>query len=233
MKKKLAFLMLVLPVLMLLLIGCGSDESAVAVEEPVEEDSVEEVIEPSEEEGLLLDESSMIDLNDLPVSDERPTVELDIEDHGRIVVELFPEYAPITVENFLNLVEEGFYDGLTFHRIMSGFMMQGGCPEGTGFGGSGEHIVGEFTENGIPNPIMHTRGILSMARSGELDSASSQFFIMHQDALFLDHEYAGFGRVIEGMEVVDSVVASVTPIDNNGTLDPADHPVIRTAHVIN
>ena len=234
MKKKLVFLILVLPVLMLVLVGCGSDEPVAeeVEEESVAQEPVVEEIEPEiEEEAQLLTEA--IDINDFPVSEERPTVEIYIEDHGMIVVELFPEFAPMTVENFLNLVEDGFYDGLTFHRIIAGFMMQGGCPEGEGFGGSGEYIVGEFTANGIPNPIMHTRGVLSMARSMDFDSASSQFFIMHEDSPWLDHEYAAFGRVVEGIEVVDAVVANVTPLDGNGTIDPAEHPVIREARIVN
>ena len=162
-----------------------------------------------------------------------PIIEIEIEGHGVIVAELFPEYAPITVENFLNLIEEGFYDGLTFHRIISGFMMQGGCPSGTGFDGSGENIVGEFASNGIDNPLQHTRGVLSMARAWDPDSASSQFFIMHGDHSGLDGDYAAFGEVTSGMDVVDSVIDSVTELDSNGTIDPSEHPVIREIRVIN
>jgi peptidyl-prolyl cis-trans isomerase B (cyclophilin B) len=235
-KKKLIFLILTLPVLILVLVGCGPDESAAVAEEEsaVEAPDLEEA-EPEVNEALpLIIELEGIDINNFPVSEERPSVEIYIEDHGIIVVELFPEYAPITVENFLNLVDDGFYDGLTFHRIISGFMMQGGCPYGEGFGGSEENIVGEFLANGINNPILHTRGILSMARGTvDFNSASSQFFIMHQDAPFLNDDYAAFGRVIQGMDVVDSIVLSVIPLDNDGTIDPDEQPVIREVRVVN
>ena len=171
---------------------------------------------------------------DFELSDpDLPAVAIYIEDHGEIVAELYPEHAPITVENFLNLVEEGFYDGLTFHRIMDGFMMQGGCPDGTGFGGSGTQITGEFPDNGISNPLHHTPGVLSMARGPNYDSASSQFFIMHRNSPHLDGGYAAFGQVIYGMDVVDSVVESVEPIDNNGTIAEEDQPVIREIRLIN
>ena len=164
---------------------------------------------------------------------ELPAVLIYIEGHGQIIAELYPEYAPITVHNFIELVESGFYDGLTFHRIIEGFMIQGGCPLGTGTGGSGTMITGEFSDNGIENPLGHTRGVLSMARSWEFDSASSQFFIMHEHEPHLDGAYAGFGQVVYGMDVVDSIVESVTPLDNNGTIDPDEHPVIREIRLIN
>ena len=162
-----------------------------------------------------------------------PAVLIYIEGHGEIIAELYPEHAPITVQNFIDLVVSEFYDGLTFHRIIDGFMMQGGCPEGQGFGGSGVMITGEFADNGIDNPLRHTRGTLSMARSPDFDSASSQFFIMHGNSPHLDGGYAAFGQVISGMDVVDSVVDSVVPIDNNGTLAEEDHPVIREIRLIN
>lgn len=130
---------------------------------------------------------------------------IDVKDFGTIKVELDEEAAPITVQNFLELVEDGFYDGLIFHRIISGFMIQGGCPNGTGTGGSGHNIVGEFAANGIDNPIKHERGVISMARAMDPNSASSQFFIMHEDAPHLDGQYAAFGRVVEGMDVVDKI----------------------------
>jgi len=162
-----------------------------------------------------------------------PAVLIHIEGHGEIIAELYPDYAPITVQNFIDLVEDGFYDGLTFHRIIDGFMMQGGCPYGTGFGGSGTEITGEFSSNGISNPLLHTRGVLSMARSAPNDSASSQFFIIHGTSPHLDGDYAAFGQVVHGINVVDAVVASVEPIDNNGTIDEEDHPVIREIRIIN
>ena len=123
-----------------------------------------------------------------------------------IKAELYPDVAPITVENFRKLIENKFYDGLNFHRIISGFVIQGGCPQGTGTGGPGWNIKGEFAMNGVENNIKHDRGILSMARSGHPDSAGSQFFIMHAAAPHLDGQYAAFGKVIEGIEVVDEIV---------------------------
>ena len=131
-------------------------------------------------------------------------------ENGVIKVELDPSAAPKTVENFESLVEKGFYDGLIFHRVIPGFMIQGGCPEGTGMGGPGHHIVGEFAANGFDNPIKHTRGVISMARSMNPNSAGSQFFIMHKDAPHLDGQYAAFGRVVEGMEVVDEIASIPT-----------------------
>ena len=135
-----------------------------------------------------------------------------IKDGGEIKIELDEVNAPITTENFKNLVSEGFYDGLTFHRIISGFMIQGGCPYGRGTGGSGKNIKGEFANNGINNPIKHPRGTISMARSNDPDSASSQFFIMHADADYLDGNYAAFGKVVSGMEEVDRIANVPTGI---------------------
>ena len=135
---------------------------------------------------------------------------IEMENGGVITAELYPEKAPITVENFLKLVDQHFYDGLIFHRVIPGFMIQGGCPLGTGTGGPGWHIKGEFAANGVANDIKHTRGVLSMARSGDPDSAGSQFFIMHQDAPHLDGQYAAFGRVVEGMEAVDEIAETAT-----------------------
>ena len=148
-----------------------------------------------------------------------PIVTIKIKDMGDIRAELYPEVAPITVENFIKLAGSGFYNGLTFHRIIPGFMIQGGAPEGTGMGGPGYSIKGEFMSNGVPNGLNHTRGVLSMARSMMPDSAGSQFFIMHEDAPHLDGEYAAFGKVIEGIEVVDKV-ASVKTDYNDRPLEP-------------
>lgn len=128
----------------------------------------------------------------------------------KIKIELYPDTAPITVENFIKLVRDGFYDGLTFHRVIPGFMIQGGCPNGTGTGGPGWHIKGEFASNGVENPLKHTRGMISMARAMDPDSAGSQFFIMHQDAPHLDGQYAAFGKVVEGMDVVDEIASVQT-----------------------
>ncbi|MBQ1206673.1 MAG: peptidylprolyl isomerase [Clostridia bacterium] len=152
---------------------------------------------------------------------------IEVKDYGTIVVQLSSVQAPKTVENFVNLSVSGFYDGLTFHRIMEGFMMQGGDPEGTGYGGSENTIVGEFSDNGYLNSLSHKRGVISMARSQAYDSASSQFFICHQDSVFLDGQYAAFGFVTEGMEVVDKICAEAEPIDNNGTIPAKNQPVIE------
>lgn len=137
-------------------------------------------------------------------------VVIEMENGKKIKLELYPEIAPITVENFEKLVRDGFYDGLIFHRVIPGFMIQGGCPEGTGMGGPGHSIKGEFASNGVKNDLKHTRGVISMARSMIKDSAGSQFFIMHQDAPHLDGDYAAFGRVVEGMETVDEIAETKT-----------------------
>ena len=151
-----------------------------------------------------------------------------IEDYGTITVELDGAAAPETVENFVRLAEDGFYDGLTFHRIMAGFMMQGGDPNGNGTGGSDQTITGEFAANGIENNLSHTRGAISMARAQAYNSASSQFFIVHEDSTFLDGNYAAFGYVTEGMEVVDNICEDAEPTDNNGSIAKEAQPVIQT-----
>ncbi|MDW7655700.1 MAG: peptidylprolyl isomerase [Bacillota bacterium] len=135
---------------------------------------------------------------------------LTMTDGSRIVLQLEPDHAPITTDNFINLAEKGFYDGLIFHRVIPGFMIQGGCPDGTGMGGPGYQIKGEFKTNGVANPIRHQRGVISMARAMHPDSAGSQFFIMHRDAPHLDGQYAAFGHVIEGLDVVDQIASVPT-----------------------
>jgi peptidyl-prolyl cis-trans isomerase B (cyclophilin B) len=158
----------------------------------------------------------------------RQTAEITIRDYGTITVQLDPECAPITVANFVDLANRGFYNGLTFHRIISGFMMQGGDPAGNGTGGSDKEIRGEFRKNGVANSRSHTRGAISMARAMDPDSASSQFFICHQDAKFLDGSYAAFGFVTDGMEVVDKVCEQAKPVDGNGTIRRKEQPVIES-----
>ena len=154
---------------------------------------------------------------------------LTVKDLGEITIELDADTAPITVTNFLKLVNSKFYDGLTFHRIIDGFMIQGGDPTGTGSGGSKETITGEFESNGIKNDITHVRGVISMARSSNKNSASSQFFIVHKDSEFLDGNYAGFGHVTKGIEVVDKVVKAVKgKTGDNGEVEPEDQPVIES-----
>ena len=158
--------------------------------------------------------------------------EIEIQDYGTITVELDGDAAPITVQNFMDLANAGFYDGLTFHRIISGFMMQGGDPNGNGTGGSENTIKGEFSANGVENTLSHTRGAISMARSQNPDSASSQFFICHADSTFLDGQYACFGYVTDGMDVVDDVCEAAQPTDGNGTIPADQQPVITAIRVI-
>lgn len=143
-----------------------------------------------------------------------PIVTITMEDGSIIKVELYPEIAPNTVANFISLVKKGFYDGLTFHRIIRGFMIQGGCPQGTGTGGPGYHIKGEFSGNGVQNNLKHTKGVISMARAMDPNSAGSQFFIMHEDSPHLDGQYAAFGKVVEGIDAVDYIATVRTnPMD--------------------
>lgn len=158
--------------------------------------------------------------------------EIVVKNYGTIALELDADVAPITVENFANLVNEGFYNGLTFHRIISGFMIQGGDPLGNGTGGSSKTIKGEFASNGVKNSISHVRGTISMARSSMPNSASSQFFIVHKDSTFLDGQYAAFGTVTSGMEVVDKICAETTVEDDNGTVEKNNQPVIEKITMI-
>ncbi len=151
-----------------------------------------------------------------------------VKDYGTIELELDEGCAPLTVANFIKLAQSGFYDGLTFHRIMDGFMIQGGDPKGNGTGGSEEKIKGEFAKNGFDNPISHVKGVISMARGNDMNSASSQFFITVADATFLDGGYAAFGRVTAGMEVAEQIAKDARPVDNNGTIPAADQPVIES-----
>lgn len=159
--------------------------------------------------------------------------EIVIAEYGKLELELDADVAPITVTNFVNLAKKGFYNGLTFHRIMSGFMIQGGDPNGDGTGGSEETIKGEFKSNGIENTMSHKRGVISMARTqNDPDSASSQFFIVQADSDFSDGDYAAFGKVTAGMDIVDKICQSVQPIDNNGTVPADQQPKITAIKVI-
>ncbi len=158
--------------------------------------------------------------------------EIVVKDYGTIKLELDADTAPITVENFVSLAKDGFYDGLTFHRIDPGFMIQGGDPKGNGTGSS-EPIKGEFSANGVENKISHKRGVISMARRGDFyDSGSCQFFIVHEDSLFLDGQYAGFGYVTEGMDVVDAICNDANPIGSNCMIAPEEQPVIESVKII-
>lgn len=158
--------------------------------------------------------------------------EIIVKNYGTIVLELDADIAPITVSNFAKLANEGFYNGLTFHRIIDGFMIQGGDPEGNGTGGSDENIKGEFSINGVKNTIKHVRGTISMARAKSFDSASSQFFIVHQDSSFLDGAYAGFGSVTSGIEIVDKICEDTQVEDSNGTVLKENQPVIEKVSMI-
>lgn len=159
-------------------------------------------------------------------------IEIDVKDYGTIEAELDGDVAPVTVANFLKLAEEGFYDGLTFHRIISGFMIQGGDPNGNGTGGSDEKIKGEFSQNGVENNISHVRGTISMARSQDMNSASSQFFIVQADSTYLDGQYAGFGTVTKGMDIVDQICQDTPVEDNNGTVKKENQPIIESVKIV-
>ena len=158
--------------------------------------------------------------------------EIEVKDYGTIEVELDADSAPVTVTNFVKLAQDGFYDGLTFNRIIEGFMIQGGDPNGDGTGGSDENIKGEFSNNGVENNISHTRGTISMARAQDPDSGSSQFFIVQADSTFLDGDYAGFGHVTEGMDIVDKICEDAKPTDDNGTISKEEQPVIEKVTII-
>lgn len=195
--------------------GCSKEQSAEMVE-----DEIDSKVQESEDVsvGEALAEGSY-------------TAVIEVDGYGTITVELDAAAAPMTTENFVSLAQEGFYDGLTFHRIIEGFMIQGGDPYGDGTGGSEQTIQGEFSANGVENNLSHTRGAISMARSNDYNSASSQFFIVHEDSTFLDGNYAAFGYVMEGMEVVDAICADAEPIDGNGFIAPEKQPVIQGINI--
>lgn len=158
---------------------------------------------------------------------KNPLVTITMADGGVIKAELYPEIAPNTVNNFISLINKGYYNGLTFHRVIYGFMLQGGCPDGTGTGNPGYHIKGEFSHNGFENNLKHTEGVLSMARTNIPDSAGSQFFIMHRPAPHLDGEYAAFGKVVEGMDIVNQIAECDTDFKDK----PLDEQVMKTVTV--
>lgn len=216
--KKLTALFLSVVMCGTLLAGCGSSKSDEAQASDTNETTTEETTDASEEDTELLTGLHH--------------VTIDVQDYGTISLELDADTAPISVTNFINLAKDGFYDGLTFHRIISGFMIQGGDPKGNGTGGSDQTIKGEFSENGVENNISHVRGTISMARANDPDSASSQFFIVHEDSTFLDGQYAAFGHVTDGMDVVDAICENTPVQDNNGTVKAADQPVITSVTVV-
>ncbi len=216
--KKLTALFLSVVMCGTLLAGCGSSKSDEAQASDTNETTTEETTDASEEDTELLTGLHH--------------VTIDVKDYGTISLELDADTAPISVTNFINLAKDGFYDGLTFHRIISGFMIQGGDPKGNGTGGSDQTIKGEFSENGVENDISHVRGTISMARANDPDSASSQFFIVHEDSTFLDGQYAAFGHVTDGMDVVDAICENTPVQDNNGTVKADDQPVITSVTVV-
>lgn len=233
--------------------GCGSTSDTEETTSEIKEATEEEIEEAQFSDGSDLssdteetddeDSEEQTDKNDaeeetsgeLDTSSELTGIhhaEITIADYGTLEVELDADTAPITVTNFVNLAQEGFYDGLTFWRIIDGFMIQGGDPLGNGTGGSDEEIKGEFSSNGVENDISHTRGTISMARATDPDSASSQFFIVQADSEFLDGEYAGFGYVTDGMDIVDQICEDAEPTDNNGTIESDKQPVIESITIL-
>ena len=198
--------------MMLTMAACGGSTSEAVPEEEAAQEQAEQ--EPAAE----------------PVGIHH--AEIVIKDFGTVKVELDGDTAPITVQNFMDLANAGFYDGLTFHRIMEGFMIQGGDPNGDGTGGAENNIKGEFAANGVNNDISHKKGVISMARAQDPNSASSQFFIVQEDSEFLDGQYAAFGHVTEGMEFVDIIAKEAKPVDDNGTIPAEEQPVIETIKII-
>lgn len=219
------FLLIAMAAMMfgVLLTGCGSSEKNPA-DTVVDEKTAEEAGFSDGTENDVLETSGLLS--------GKHHAEITVKDYGTIKVELDADSAPITVTNFVELAQEGFYDGLTFHRIMDGFMMQGGDPLGDGTGGSAETIKGEFSSNGVENSLSHTKGAISMARSSNPNSASSQFFIVETDSTFLDGEYAVFGYVTEGIEIVEKICEDAKPTDNNGSIPEDDQPVMETVTII-
>lgn len=228
--KKSAVMIAVLLCFALLLTACGAggkNKAEDGKETAAEENGSEKEGTSQENNETETDETSGAAAAQKD-TDAMPHAVITVEKYGAITVALDAEAAPATVENFIKLSKEGFYDGLTFHRIMDGFMIQGGDPNGNGTGGSDENIKGEFASNGFENPISHVKGVISMARAADPDSASSQFFITVADSTFLDGEYAAFGYVTEGMDVADKIAAEAQPVDGNGTILPEDQPVITS-----
>ena len=219
--RKLTVLFLTLALCGTMLAGCGSSKS----------ESTSDTADTTETADADTSEDSASDEEEELLTGLHH-VSIDVQDYGTITLELDSDTAPISVTNFVNLAKDGFYDGLTFHRIISGFMIQGGDPKGNGTGGSDTTIKGEFSENGVENNISHVRGTISMARANDPDSASSQFFIVHEDSTFLDGQYAAFGHVTDGMDVVDAICENTPVQDNNGTVKAADQPVITSVTVI-
>ena len=215
--KRLTILMALVLSILMILTACGKDEAVASSEGKEIAESLDANAKPVAESAIAM------------MKNVTHYAEIDIKDYGTITVALDAGSAPITVENFVTLAKDGFYDGLTFHRIISGFMMQGGDPAGNGTGGSGNYIKGEFAANGVANGLTHVRGAISMARRGDsYDSGTSQFFIVHEDSTFLDGNYAAFGYVTSGIGVVDAVCSAAQPTDGNGSIAKAAQPVINS-----
>ena len=223
--KKITVWLLTLAFAATMLAGCGSKTDTTDTTETTEETSA-----ANETSDGAADTADTSEDGELLTGLHHVTI--DVQDYGTISLELDADTAPISVTNFINLANEGFYDGLTFHRIISGFTIQGGDPNGNGTGGSEKTIKGEFSANGVENDISHVRGVISMARANDPDSGSSQFFIVHEDSTFLDGQYAAFGHVTDGMDVVDAICEAVPVQDNNGTVAAADQPVITAVTVV-
>ena len=212
---KITGVIMLMMVMVLTMAGCGGSAEETPAEESAEAEQTEEQAEEPAAEPIGIHHAEIV-----------------IKDFGTVKVELDGDKAPITVQNFMDLANAGFYDGLTFHRIMEGFMIQGGDPNGDGTGGSDKNIKGEFSANGVNNDISHKKGVISMARAQDPDSASSQFFIVQEDSEFLDGQYAAFGHVTEGMEFVDIIAKEAKPVDDNGTIPKEEQPVIETIRII-
>jgi peptidyl-prolyl cis-trans isomerase B (cyclophilin B) len=200
------FIALISILMVLMIGGCKSQTSSTDSASSTDVKKTPEVVAPS---------------TDTSKNTVKPIVTIEMEDGAKIKIELYPEVAPNTVNNFVSLVKKGFYNGLIFHRVIPGFMIQGGDPQGTGAGGPGYSIKGEFSENGVNNALKHTRGVISMARAQDANSGGSQFFIMVKDSDFLDGKYAAFGKVLEGMDEVDKIVGTQTDMSEN----PGGRPV--------
>lgn len=232
--KRITAIFMVMAVMILGMTACGDKKdqpkATSAPEQPAAVDKTSDNKTAASGSGLSEELKQVIDSGKTLTGKHH--VKIKVKKYGTITAELYADKAPVTVTNFIKLAGEGFYDGLTFHRIISSFMIQGGDPNADGTGGAEENIKGEFSANGVKNDLSHVRGTLSMARSQLPDSASSQFFIMHQDSKQLDGQYAAFGKVTKGIKVVDKICFDAKPIDDNGTINKEDQPVIESIKVI-
>lgn len=226
-------------VLIVVIVSAAKKSRAADAEKAARESAAEAIETESKAEAepvkvadlAAFDPEKMPDAYDIS-KDDLTYAQISIKDYGTITMALDSTVAPVSVKNFASLARNGFYDGLTFHRIIDGFMIQGGDPLGNGTGGSDQNIKGEFSGNGVDNPITHVRGAVSMARSQDPDSASSQFFIVQSDSSYLDGQYAGFGYVTDGMDIVDKICKDAKPSDSNGTIPADQQPVIESVRIV-